>query len=120
MGVSAETTAAAGILGALVALLLGLLVIESLLERRRWARIVLLAVGWLTAGGALLGLAGAPVASAFFQVLGGNWLGLQIADVLSDVVDLAFWSWVIYTLQFGSVVPPAFTAACTSSSTPAV
>jgi len=110
--VSPGFTLASGILGSVVMLLLALLVFAALLELRPWARICLLVVGWLTVVSAVSGLVIPPGIASFVQgeagVAGADWQRLVAANVLTKAVDLAFWAWAIYTLQFNALVRGAF------------
>jgi hypothetical protein len=111
-GGSVEITVSAGILVSMLLLLLGLLVMASLLELRPWARIVMLIVAWITAGGAVVNLLTLSGPGAWLgpavDALGGDWQALAASSAITKAVDLAFWSWVIYTLQINPAVRGAF------------
>ena len=102
---------------AVVALLLGLalLLLEALVQRRPWARMVFLVVGWITAVGAGLDLLTVRGSAALFgpslDVEPDGWLALQVATMFTKSVDLVFWSWVLYTLQARQDVRDAFIPA---------
>ena len=116
-GATTEVTLVSGI--AVLAVLLGLagLVFQGLLRLQPWARIVMLVVAWFTAADAALSLLTMPGSAALpglgFDMAADEWSLIQAATMVTRSVDLLFWSWVIYTLQFTPVVRAAF--ACTAS-----
>lgn len=111
-GVDPVFTVAAGILGSLFVFLVALLVLSSLLELRTWARLVLLIVGWISVFSAAMNLLTAPGTIELLRpavgAAGGGLAALGAAYVFTKLLDLVFWSWAIYTLQFNRVVWDAF------------
>jgi len=109
---SVDLTIAAGILVSLLLLLIALLVIASLLELRPWARIVCLVFGWITVVGAAVNLLTLPGSAGLLapavEIFGGDWRTVAMASAGTKVVDLAFWSWAIHTLQFNRTIRAAF------------
>ena len=109
-----EFTVGAGILVSAVLLFLALLVFDALLDFSPWARLVLLVLGWLTVGSALLNLLLFRSSSALLGSLAGfggaPGSALTAASLLSDAVNLLFWVWVIHTLQFDREVRDVFLA----------
>lgn len=110
--VSAEFTVASAVLGAMVVLVLALLVFAALLELRPWARIVLLVVGWITVVSGILNLVSMPATISWLGPSvargSGGWIQLGAVSVLSELIDLAFWGWLIVVLQFNGAVREAF------------
>jgi len=115
-GVGAPGTVLAGIVASLILLLLAWAVLEALLDLQPWARIVMLVIGWITVASAALNLLTLPGSMALVEpiveITGGDWTVLVAASVLTKALDLAFWCWVIYTLQANSAVKNAFQHAC--------
>jgi hypothetical protein len=110
--VSAAGTIQAGVVVSLILLLLAWLVLQSLLDLHPWARIVVLAVGWITVVSAAINLVALPGSAALLEPLveltDGDWSVLMAASALTKAIDLAYWSWVIYTLQANPAVRNAF------------
>jgi len=115
-GVGAATTILAGIVVSLVLLLLVWVVLEALLNLQPWARTFMLVIGWITVASAALNLLTLPGSMALIEpvvaITGGDWTALMAAGVLTKALDLAFWSWVIYTLQANAAIKNAFQRAC--------
>jgi hypothetical protein len=111
-GVGAACTALAGIVVSLVLLLLAWAVLEALLDLQPWARMVMLVFGWITVASAALNLLTLPGAMALVEpiveITGGDWTVLMAVGAVTKLADLAFWSWVIYTLQVNPAVRKAF------------
>lgn len=114
-GLNADATIAAGILGSVMVFLLAWAVLEALIDLHAWARVVLLVFGWITVVSAILNLLMLPGSSALLEpvveVTGGDWPTLAAASVLTKTLDVAFWSWAIYTLQLDPAVRGAFLQA---------
>jgi hypothetical protein len=115
-GIGAPATILAGIVVSFVLLLLAWAVLEALLDLQPWARMVMLVIGWITVASAAINLLTLPGSMALVEpvveIAGGDWTALVAASVLTKALDLAFWSWVIYTLQANSAVKNAFQHAC--------
>ena len=111
-GVSAAGMVLAGLVVSLMLLLLAWAVLGALLELKPWARIVMLAVGWITVVSAALTLLALPITWAQLEPMGvltgTDWPALEAVDVLAKVADLAFWSWAICVLQLNADVREAF------------
>jgi len=119
-GVGAAGTVLAGIIVSLVLLLLAWAVLEALLDVQPWARMVMLVIGWITVLSSALNLLTLPASAALLEsvvrLMGGEWSVLMAASALTKLADLAFWSWVIYTLQMNPAVRGAFLhPACLSA-----
>jgi hypothetical protein len=96
-------------------LALALLVFWRLLRLADWARILLLVFGWLGALGAAISLLTSPSPALLESWLDGflpgvDWRGLGRLGLLSDALSLAFWSYLVFTLQFQPAVRAAFGA----------
>jgi hypothetical protein len=111
-GVSAASTILAGAVVSLFLLLIAWALLDALLDFRPWARLVMLVIGWITAVSAAIDLAALPVSSAllapFVELTGDSWAVLAAVSAVTKLADLAFWSWVIYTLQMNPAVRGAF------------
>ncbi len=93
-----------------ILLFLGLLLFYFLLERRNWARIILLIIGWL----AILDF----FSSLLFSAKGielltridpaTNWNTIMQIDRVTDFIGLLFWGYAIYILQFNTEVKQLF------------
>ena len=114
-GTSAEVAVVAGIIVSVLLLFLALLVFDALLDLCGWARIVLLVVGWLTLGSALVNLLLLPGSSTLLGSMTGisGLFGSALVGVslVTRAGDLVFWAWVIHTLQFDRAVRDAFLLA---------
>ncbi|MCU0235724.1 MAG: hypothetical protein MUC72_01405 [Acidobacteria bacterium] len=102
---------------AITALILWLawLVFGQLLQRRNWARVLLLVIGWLTVISAIASLLLAPQASAmgswlsrWVAPLGLDWQKLLAYDRVQKVFELLFWGYLISVLQFDQAVRDEF------------
>lgn len=95
--------------GVLVALLvLALCLFHQLLGLKPWARTALLIVAWISAASAAVNVLSAPAASAVAPWLERHVLGIDLTrlmplGLLSDVLSLAVWGYVIWTLQSADV-----------------
>jgi heme/copper-type cytochrome/quinol oxidase subunit 4 len=88
----------------LVLFLLGLLLFRFLLEKRNWARIVLLFVGWLAVIDVVSSLL---LSSKVIEILQYFNLDLDMSrliliDRITDFIGVIFWGYAIYILQFNS------------------
>ena len=111
-GVSAAGTIVSGIVVSLVLYLFAAIVLQALEARQPWARMVMLVVGWLTIGSAVLGLLMLPGAAEVFgpviALSGADWPALMAANLLTKLGDLAYWGWVVYVLQTNAAIREAF------------
>lgn len=102
---------------AITALILWLawLVFCQLLQRRNWARVLLLVIGWLTVISATLSLLMAPQLSdpaswlgRFVAGLDMDWERLLAYDRVQKIFELLFWGYLISVLQFDPAVRDEF------------
>jgi hypothetical protein len=96
-----------------VLLALALWVFEALLVLRNWARVVLLAVAWISAVGAVtsfLGVGMLGMVSARFRGL--NLEFLTLVSIFTNGLKLLFWGYVVATLQFDREVVERFHRSC--------
>ena len=111
-GAGAAGTVLAGIIVSLALLLLAWVVLEALLDVQPWARMVMLVIGWITAVSAAINLVALPGSAVLLEwvveLTGGDWAALAAISMLTKTADLAFWGWVIYTLQVNPAVRHAF------------
>jgi hypothetical protein len=117
-GVGSAGTVVAGAAVSLLLLLLAWAVLDALLRLRPWARMVMLVIGWITAVSAAINLLVLPDSAALFgsviELTDGDWAVLAAVSALTKTADVAFWSWVIYTLQVRPAVRDAFVHAVAS------
>lgn len=109
-GLAAFSLAATAII-----LVLAWLVFGQLLQRRNWARVLLLVIGWLTVFSAVFTL----LTSAQLSETGAwltrlvpgmdlDWGKLMRFDRIQKVFELLFWGYLISVLQFDSAVRDEF------------
>lgn len=118
--VTPDFTVASGVIGSLVLLALAIPVFMALQDLRNWARWLLLIVGWITVVGAVASLLGAGAAGSLAwatRATPADWLVVQMGNMVTKAIDLAFWSWLIYTLQGNPQVREAFSNAARSCGT---
>jgi uncharacterized membrane protein len=90
---------------------------SNLLQKKNWARILLLVIGWLTVVDAISGLLFTARGSNFIPwvtelVPGLDWQRIMFIDRIKDILGLLFWGYLIVVLQFdpkikGEFFPPA-------------
>jgi glucan phosphoethanolaminetransferase (alkaline phosphatase superfamily) len=94
-------------------LAVALLVFARLLERRNWARVLLLVIGWLTVFSAVFSL----LSSAQLGDMGSrvarwlpewDWQKLVNFDRVQKVFEFLFWGYLIAVLQFDEEVKKEF------------
>jgi len=98
------------IVGNVILFLIGLLFFYFLLDKRSWARIVLLIIGWLAVIDFLSGLLSS---SASVEILNRidptvNWNTIIQIDRVTDFVSLLLWGYTIFILQFNADVKKIF------------
>lgn len=109
--VTPDFTIGSGVIGSLVLLALAIPVFAALKDLRNWARCLLLVVGWITVVGAVASLLGAGAVGSLVRqsrAVRTDWLVVEMGNVVTKAIDLAFWSWLIYTLQGNPHVREAF------------
>ncbi len=96
-----------------VLLLLGLVLFHFLLEKKNWARIVLLIVGWINVIDALSGMLFHTEAARFLSHFnfGIDWDRILYLDRATDILGLIYWGYLIYVLQFNDKVRQDFFAS---------
>jgi hypothetical protein len=94
-------------------LAVALLIFARLLERKNWARLLLLVFGWLAVFGAILSL----LASTQMADMGSwvshwlpewDWQKLVNFDRIQKIFELLFWGYLIVVLQFDEEVKKEF------------
>ena len=92
----------------------GLLLFKHLVERKSWARILLLVIAWVTVFDAVSGALFASRASSILGHFeyGVNWERLLWIDRVTDALGFLYWGYFIYVLQMdrtvrGLFLPPA-------------
>jgi hypothetical protein len=95
-----------------VLLLLGLGLFHFLLEKKNWARVFLLIVGWINVIDAVSGLLFHTEASRFLSYfkIGIDWDRILYLDRVTDILGLIYWGYAIVVLQFTSSVRQEFFA----------
>ncbi len=96
-------------------LALALLVFAQLLQRRNWARVLLLVLGWLAVVSAVSGLllmASSPDMISWLRRLvpdmNMDWEKLLRYDRVQKIFELLFWGYLIAVLQFDGEVRKEF------------
>jgi hypothetical protein len=82
--------------------IIGLMLFSSLLNRRNWARVTLLVLGWLALINFILSTAIMSISSS------GNMGNLFILDQVIDFLGALFWGYTVYLLQFKKSVRDIF------------
>ena len=93
---------------------------QQMIQRKNWARIVLLIVGWVTVADALLSWlfttqAGGFTPWLFSLVPGLDWQRALLVDRVKDFLGLLFWAYLIYVLQFTLEVKRSFLPSAQAS-----
>jgi hypothetical protein len=101
---SPDLVVGSAVLAAIALLALGIWLFHCVTRLRPTARIVLLALAWISAVSALVGLLIAPARAPGSAVP-------SVVGILANVLSLAFWAWTIRVLQFDAQVRNAFPAA---------
>jgi MFS family permease len=96
-----------------VILLLAWLVFGQLLQRKNWARVLLLVVGWLTVISAVFSLLTTVQSSHFVGYIAEwfpemDWKKLLEYDRVQKIFELLFWGYLISVLQFDQGVRDEF------------
>jgi hypothetical protein len=100
---------------AAIVLVLAWLVFGQLLQRRNWARVLLLVIGWLAVLNAVFTL----LTSAQLSEMGAwvtrllpeldlDWGALMRFDRIQKIFELMYWGWLISVLQFDPAVRNEF------------
>jgi hypothetical protein len=92
---------------------LGLWLFRQLLQRKNWARLVLLVVGWLTVIDGALSLLITSRATGFTPWLtslapGLDWHRAILVDRVKDLLGLVFWGYLVWVLQIAPDVKRDF------------
>jgi ABC-type Fe3+-siderophore transport system permease subunit len=94
-------------------LAVALLIFARLLERKNWARLLLLVIGWLTVFGAILSL----LSSTQMADMGAwvshwlpewDWQKLVNFDRIQKIFEILFWGYLIFVLQLDEEVKKDF------------
>ena len=90
--------------------LVGLSIFYFLLEKRNWARIVLLIIGWLAVFDFFSSLLFSSKAVALLTYIdqSTNWNAIILIDRITDFVGFIFWGYAIIILQFNTDVKKVF------------
>jgi hypothetical protein len=90
--------------------LIGLLLFYFLLEKRNWARIVLLIIGWLAVLDFFSGLLFSSKSAELLAYIDRttNWNAIILIDRVTDFVGFIFWGGAIFILQFYTDVKKIF------------
>jgi hypothetical protein len=89
-----------------VLLLVGLLFFHFLLQKKNWARIILLIVGWINIIDALSGILFHTEVTRFLShfSFGVDWDRILFLDRVTDILGLIYWGYLILVLQFNEKV----------------
>ncbi len=104
-------------------LAVALLVFGRLLQRRNWARVLLLVIGWLAVIGAVFSLLMTTPSSRFAAYIAQwlpdmDWEKLMNFDRFQKVFALLFWGYLISVLQFDTAVRDEFFSQAPVEKTP--
>jgi len=96
-----------------VILAVALLIFARLLERKNWARLLLLVIGWLTVFGAILSLLASTQLGDMSSWVSHwlpewDWQKLVNFDRIQKIFELLFWGYLIAVLQFDEEVKKEF------------
>ncbi|MBA4311819.1 MAG: hypothetical protein C0417_04220 [Chlorobiaceae bacterium] len=98
------------VIGNVILFLVGLLFFYFLLDKRQWARIVLLIVGWIAVvdffSSILSSTAGVELLNRIDPST--NWNVIMQIDRVTDFIGLIFWGYAIFILQFNTEVKKLF------------
>jgi hypothetical protein len=102
--------------GIVLVLALAWLIFGQLLQRKNWARVLLLVIGWLTVISAVFTLLASPRIAELGSWLsrlapvtaGMDWQKLLQYDRIQKVLELFFWGYLIWVLQFDQAVRDEF------------
>jgi hypothetical protein len=94
----------------LILFLIGLMLFYFLLNKKNWARIVLLIVGWLAVADVFVSMIFSSNINQILKYFGSytDWNKLLLLDRVTDILGLFFWGYAIYILQFSSDVRKIF------------
>jgi len=106
-------------------LVIAWLIFGQLLQRKNWARVLLLVIGWLAVISAFFGL----LMSAQFTDMNSwlsrlvpsldmDWHKLVLYDRVQKVFELLFWGYLISVLQFDTAVRDEFFPPVPDGNTP--
>jgi hypothetical protein len=102
-----------------ILLLLGLGLFYFLLQKRNWARIVFLVIGWINVVDALSGILFHSEASRILSHFrfGIDWDQILYLDRVTDILGLVYWGYLIHVLQFNDAVRREFFAPSLETAT---
>ena len=94
----------------LILFLIGLMLFYFLMNKKNWARIVLIIVGWLAVADVFASLILSLNINQISKYFGSyaDWNKLLLLDRVTDILGLFFWGYAIYILQFNSDVRKIF------------
>ena len=106
-----------GFLVEIVLFAVAMWIFAQLLQRKTWARLLLLIVGWIALAGAFFGaLAGPRLASIAglhgqlaLEGSGLDWNRVMAAGLLQNILAVAFWGYLLYVLNVNRRVRAEFT-----------
>jgi len=89
---------------------LSLWIFSFLIEKKNWARIVLIVIGWLAVIDFISSALFLSKSSDMLKRIYGDidWEGLLVFDVISDFLAVIFWAYAIYLLMFNQKVTQMF------------
>jgi len=122
-GWSPGSLAVFSLMVAAVVLAVALFIFARLLERKNWARLLLLALGWLAVVSAVFSL----LAASQLGEAGGwisrlvpdlDWKRLMEFDRVQKIFEFIFWGYLIAVLQFDEEVKKEFSPQAGSGGAP--
>lgn len=114
LGIPASMFYLVAIIANLILFLAGLLLFHFLLDKRNWARIVFLVIGWLAVFDFFTSLLLSSKAGEFLIHIDSNvnWDQLMLVDRATDLVGFIFWGYAIFVLMFDPGVKRIFQREC--------
>lgn len=90
--------------------IIGLILFHYLIEKKSWARILLLITGWLAVIDAVSGVLVQHQISGILNYIDKeiNWKQIFFLDRVTDFLGLIFWGSLIYILQFNRNIKQIF------------
>ncbi len=98
------------VIGNVILFLFGLWLFYFLLDKKQWARIILLIIGWLAVidffSGFLTSITGLELLNRIDPST--NWNVIVQIDRITDFIGFIFWGYAIFILQFNTEVKKLF------------
>ncbi|MBI5020229.1 MAG: hypothetical protein HZB59_02240 [Ignavibacteriales bacterium] len=105
------------IVGNVILFLISLLLFYFLLDKKCWARIVLIIIGWLAVVDFFSSMMSSTAGIELLNRIdpSTNWEAIVQIDRVTDFVGFLFWGYTIFILQFNTDVKKLFSPECKES-----